>query len=45
MSVKRLKLPVTQLFVQNIVQTNKNTTGPLWRESTGDPWIPLAKRY
>ena len=41
--------PDTQELVQQIVQANiKETskvciTGPLWRESTGDWWIPLTK--
>ena len=39
----------TQLFVQQLIQVNTmepsklHITGPLWRESTSDWWIPLTK--
>ena len=44
-----LRSPATRVRVQqlapgNINETSKvRITGPLWRESTGDQWIPLPK--
>ena len=50
---RRLKLPVTRLFVQSLfrLRWNKNKTThywPFWGESAGDRWIPgfqCGKRF
>ena len=46
---RRLRSPATWVFIQqfirdNIKETSENRiTGRLWRESTGERWIPLTK--
>ena len=48
MNVMALISPATQVFVQQFVHQHKrksdvHITGSLWRESTGDRWIPRTE--
>ena len=51
-SHERLKFLAIRLYVQQLVhakiiknKTKLHTTGPLWRESTGDGWFPSRMAY